>query len=369
MDRKILAAIIVLASIAAVEGVYIALTMQGLTGGFPGSIDVIYEEYSEQLNANIELIEDLNELKMEHTALTNEHDRLQQAYEDFMIEKNQTDASFAVVLGEFTIIENKYEDTSEELLELQGDYDSLWDNYRDNQAAYDSLEADKSGLEMEYQEHRDNYLSIVGEINARAGLGALKGRMITPEDAAVVSTTLDITITMADGKPEMLKWNEIRSLYDWVEANIAYTYDSPHPVLSEDASVSPQWLSETYRYPNETLAEGRGDDEDQAVLLTSLLQAYDGDTGYWVIRASSDTSKRSAAMMVGGGRTTLLDPESGYYTGKEIGGLLEHPAEYTVPNWFNDWGEANMRVTSVFNMDTCVEFDSTQQFYDWVNGL
>jgi hypothetical protein len=28
-----------------------------------------------------------------------------------------------------------------------------------------------------------------------------------------------------------------------------------------------------------------------------------------------------------------------------------------------------MRVTSVFNMDTCVEFGSTQEFYDWVNGL
>jgi hypothetical protein len=91
MDRKILAAIIVLASIAAVEGVYIALTMQGLTGRFPGSIDVIYEEYTEQLNANIELIEDLNELKMEHTALTNEYDRLQQTYKDFMVEKNETD--------------------------------------------------------------------------------------------------------------------------------------------------------------------------------------------------------------------------------------------------------------------------------------
>jgi len=167
----------------------------------------------------------------------------------------------------------------------------------------------------------------------------------------------------------MLKWSEIRSLYDWVEANIEYTYDSPHPVLSEDASVSPQWESETYRYPNETLAEGRGDDEDQAVLLASMLEAYDGYTVYWVIRASSDTSMRSAAMMVGGGRTTILDPESGYYTGKEISSLLEHPAEYTVPNWFDDWGEANMRISSVFNMDTCVEFGSTQEFYDWVNGL
>ena len=369
MDRKILAAIIVLTSIAAVEGVYIAVTMQGLTGKFPGSIDVIYDEYSEQLNANIALIDDLNELKMEHTALTNEHDRLQQTYEDFMVEKNETDESYAVVLSDFTALESEHGETSEELLELQSDYDSLWDNYRDNQAAYDSLEADKSSLETEYQEHRDNYLGIVGEINARAGLGALKGRMITPENAAVVSATLDVTITTGDGKSEMVKWNDIRDLYDWVEAHIDYTYDSPHPVLSEDASVSPQWLSETYRYPNETLAEGRGDDEDQAVLLASMLEAYDGETGYWVIRASSDTSMRSAAMRVSGGRTTILDPESGYYTGKEIRSLLEHPAEYTIPNWFNDWGEANMKVTSVFDRDTCVEFGSTQEFYDWVNGL
>jgi hypothetical protein len=369
MDRKILAAIIVLASIAAVEGVYIALTMQGLTGRFPGSIDVIYEEYSQQLNANIELIDDLNELKMEHTALTNEHDRLQQTYEDFMTEKNETDASYAVILGDFTALESEYEETSEELLELQADYDSLWVNYGGNQAAYDSLAADMSNLEEEYQEHRDNYLAIVGEVNARAGLGALKGRMITPEDAAVLSATLDVTITLGDGKSDLVKWNDFRTLYNWVEANIDYTYDSPHPVLSEDASVSPQWESETYRYPNETLAEGRGDDEDQAVLLASMLQAYDGDAVYWVIRASSDTSMRSAALMVGGGRTTLLDPESDYYTGKEIGSLLKHPAEYTVPNWFDDWGEANMRIISVFNMDICVEFASTQEFYDWVNGL
>jgi len=369
MDRKILAAIIILTSIAAVEGVYIALTMQGLTGKFPGSIDVIYDEYSEQLNANIELIEDLNELKMEHTTLTNEYDRLQQTYEDFMIEKSETDENYAEIFNDFTALEDEHEETLGDLLELQADYDSLWENYRNNQAAYDSLEADMSSLEEEYQDHRDNYLAIVGEINARAGLGAYKGRMITPEDTAVVSATLDVTITTSDGKSDLVKWNDFRSLYEWVKENIDYTYDSPHPFLSEDASVFPQWASETYRYPTETLIEGRGDDEDQAVLLASMLQAYDGDSVFWVIRASSDTSMRSAAMMVGGGRTTLLDPESGYYTGKEIGSLLEHPAEYSIPNWFNDWGETNMRITCVFNMDTCVEFDSTQEFYDWVNGL
>jgi hypothetical protein len=369
MDRKILAAIIVLASIAAVEGVYIALTMQGLTGRFPGSIDVIYEEYTEQLNANIELIEDLNELKMEHTSLTNEHDRLQQTYEDFMVEKNETDENYAVVLNDFTALESEHGETSEELLDLQNDYDSLWDNYRDTQAAYDSLEADKSSLEVEYQEHRDDYLGIVGEINARAGLGALKGRMITPSDNVLMNVTLQITSTTGAGKTAVQRRIDIRGLYDWVVDHISYTFDSPHPVFSEDISNSPQWRSETYRYPNETLVERHGDDEDQAVLLVSMIKAYDNNSDYYVILANSNMSTRSAALILNKDRITILDPESGYYTGKEIGSLLDHPAEYTISNWFNDWGETNMRVTSVFDRDTCVEFGSTQEFYDWVKGL
>ena len=369
MDRKILAAIIVLASIAAVEGVYIALTMQGLTGKFPGSIDMIYEEYTEQLNANIELIDELNELKMEHTALTNEHDRLQQTYEDFMVDKNETDESYAVVLNEFTALESEHGETVEELLELQGDYDSLWENYVDSQSAFDSLGADMLSLAEEYQEYQDDYWIIMEEVNARGGVGDLKGRLITPDNDGVMEITFQITITTGDEKTEIQRWIDIRELFDWVDENIVYTFDSYQPLLPEDVSESLQWVRDTYRYPNETLSERRGDDEDQAVLLASMVEAYDGSTSCWVILANSDASTRSAAMICNDGGITILDPESSYYTGKEIGNLLEHPAEYAIQNWFNDWGESNMRVSCVFDMDTCVEFEVTQEFYDWFNGL
>ena len=261
MDRKILAAIIVLASIAAVEGVYIALTMQGLTGRFPGSIDVIYEEYSEQLNANIELIDDLNELRIEYTALINEYDKIQQTYEDFIEEKNETDEKYAVVLSNFTTLEREQKENLDNLIELRSDYDSLWENYMDSQTVYDSLEVDMSNLIVEYQDYQDKYLGIMEEINARVGFGDLKGRMITPSDNVLMNVTLQITSTTGERKTAVQRRIDIRGLYDWVVTHIIYTFDSPHPVFSEDISNSPQWISETYRYPNETLVEGRGDHE------------------------------------------------------------------------------------------------------------
>jgi len=370
MDRKILAAIIVLAIIAAIEGVYIALTINGLTGKFPGSINVIYDEYSEQLNANIKLIDDLNELKMENTALTNDYDELQQTYKDIIEKKNETEDLLSVIINDFSSLESDYNKALEALTELDNNYDNLWENYLVSQTAYDSLGADMTRLIMEYQEYQDKYQGIMKEINARAGLGNLKRRMITPDDNIVMNVTLQITSTTSDGKTAVQRRIDMRGLYDWVVSHISYSYDSPHPIFSEDIKISPQWISENYRYPNETLVEGHGDDEDHAVLLVSMLKAYDDNNdNYYVLLANSNASKRSAALITNDRSITILDSESGYYSGKEIGSLLEYPAEYAIQNWFNDWGEANMRVTSVFNMDVCVEFDSTQEFYDWVNGL
>ena len=368
MDKRLLVAIIVLASIASIESIYIALTMQGLTDMLPGS-DVVYDEYQEQLEANIKLIEDLNALELGYTALENDLDALQRSFDAIQAEKAEWDSVYGETLYNLTSLEEDYEDLQDEVDDLNMFYEGLRNSYEASQAAYDSLEDDMQSLQDEYQDYRDRYTAIMEEVNARAGQGALKGRFITPGDEAVTNAVQEVSWIMGDQKPLMQQWDDIQNLYKWVNSNIDYTYDSPHPILAEEATQSPVWVLDAYRYPNETLAEGRGDEEDQAVLLLSMMMTYNASSNYWCVVSDSDTSSRCAVAIIRPGRAALLDPVGSYYTGRDVGSFLDWPVEYAVFRWFDDWGDENMTVRCAFKGDTCIDFGSTQEFYDWVNGL
>lgn len=100
---------------------------------------------------------------------------------------------------------------------------------------------------------------------------------ITPNDSVVVSTANSII----ENKPwwDILSadWQLIR---DWVKNNIMYEYDSVQ-----------FGVSEYWQLPRETLARGKGDCEDQAILLASLLRArgFGSDSVYVIAGYGEDT--------------------------------------------------------------------------------
>jgi hypothetical protein len=97
---------------------------------------------------------------------------------------------------------------------------------------------------------------------------------VTPDDPAVMDTVLSVTRGWSAPSDWAEYWGDVKAMYDWVVANVEYRSDGLYPVLPSAPAGSLEYTMEMWQFPNETLDLKKGDCEDMAVLLASMILSY-----------------------------------------------------------------------------------------------
>lgn len=267
------------------------------------------------------------------------------------------------------------EEFDRQISEIQSEYDGLEVDYNELQKDYSSITYDLEKLEernkeiqSEFDEYTADFKRLKNMVNSRLSLDGNLSGFVTPQDPYVVERMLEATGGYSDPDSFIEFWEDALSLYDWVTANIMYNSDSPYPYLYSDPSYPVRWLKHSVRYPNETLSDGTGDCEDQALLLLSMLIAHDDLYAKWCISLKWDGGGHMAvAFPVTGGRLAILDPANEYYSGTGLS-FASQPVEEALESWISRWYDPTVYVNSIFDETSFYEFESTEEFIEWFSS-
>jgi len=248
--------------------------------------------------------------------------------------------------------------------------------YDDLEARYGELRKDNQALDTANgQLSKDNalylgqygeYLGIMKEVNRRLGYSCdVRQSFVTPNDADVAARVLAITGGYSSDASE--QWSDYDAMYDWVVANIKYSYDSSLPRLPLAPNLSLlTWQKDYWRTPSETLEDKTGDCEDMACLLASMVRNYTQSRyACWVITwYSQDSGHAAVAIPVTGGNLAILDP-----AGNQTIGFGGHQSiSVTATMWLGKWpSESGIHVSGVFSDTECDEFANTAEFVAWAS--
>ena len=162
---------------------------------------------------------------------------------------------------------------------------------------------------------------------------------ITPEEPEVVSLTYNITGKMANTTDPNSYWNDIKSMYDWVNDNIEYREDGLYPILPENPGDELEHTDQMAQFPNETLSFRSGDCEDIAILLTSMVRAYfDSQFTVECIWITGETAGHVAVQIpFAGEKMVILDPVRDYYSHDTFGNIALNAISAELYNWMSIW--------------------------------
>jgi hypothetical protein len=267
------------------------------------------------------------------------------------------------------------EEFEHQMREMQAEYDGLEVDYielqRDHSSTTYTLEkAQESNedLQIEFEEYAAHFKQLQNVVNSRLSLDGNLSGFVTPQDLGVVEKMLEATGGYSDPGSFNEFWEDALGLYGWVTANIVYGSDSPYPYLYSDPSYPVRWLEHSARYPNETLSDGTGDCEDQALLLLSMLTAHDDLYTKWCISLKWEGGGHMAvALPVTGGRLAILDPANEYYSGTGLS-FASQPVEEALESWISRWYDPTVYVNSIFDETSFSEFESTEEFIEWFSS-
>ncbi len=238
---------------------------------------------------------------------------------------------------------------------------------------YQALENLYLNLKKEY----DAYVKAYRELRDLTEQRLLRGsatRFVTISHPDIVSLAHNIT-GRVDNSTSEPNWGEIKALYDWVNNNIEYREDGLYPVLPENpGDLEKEGLEQTdqmVQLPNETLALRKGDCEDSAVLLCSLLRAYfNNQYTAECIWITGETAGHVAVMIpFAGEKIAILDPVRDYFSHDTLGDIALNSVSVEIYNWMNIWRPSlgnDVHVYRVFSDYMDKNFESTEEFINWM---
>lgn len=302
--------------------------------------------------------------------LESEYRSLNTAFSRVSSELSSVQQSHILLLAKYDTLSIKYSSLEELYNGLEEDYVNLKNEYEDLSLKYEQLNSEHSHLIKDKEDIEAWYLSLMKHINIRQGFGEEKTLFITPDDPEVRSVVLGVTGGWSNPSEWSEFWIDVEKLYNWVVNNVAYSYDSPTPVLP-NIMEELYWREECFRFPNETIRQRRGDCEDQAILLASMILSYSNERhSIWVIQWVSDEVGHAAvAIPVGNGRLTIFDPAGRFYTSDSLGRVNSKDVRTAVEEWLAYWkrqGYSNIRICAIFSKNLYREFLSTEEFIQWV---
>jgi len=252
-----------------------------------------------------------------------------------------------------------------EKISLEAQLSQLQTLYNVLEANYSSLQQDYAYLNEEYSDYQSAYDHLLSTLNLRWHHPDENEKLlITPCDPAVTQIVFQITGGWSNPADWNEYWDDVEAMYNWVVDNIEYRYDGLFPILPANPSGSVDYVDEMWQFPNETLTLRKGDCDDMAILLASMILSYT-DCEYTV---ECVVTEHHAALYfpVASGKVCILDPAGRYTTntGWPNYDLCGKDIQQEVYNWLNHIGES--QVEWVFSHKLWKQFDSTEEFINWL---
>jgi len=233
-----------------------------------------------------------------------------------------------------------------------------------------ALNGQVASLEAQYQSYVDAYQNLRVKVNERWDRSNVES-FITYRDQAVYSIVYSITGGWSNPSNWNEFWDDIKAMYSWVVNNIEYRYDGLYPILPPNPSGSLDFCDEMWQFPNETLSLRKGDCEDQAILLCSMIRCYtNGQYNVEVIIIESGKAGHAAVQIpVSGDKLVILDPAGKYYSHDFWGNIAPNNITVEINNWLNYWKPRmgnDVHVSRVFSDYVDKSFASTNEYIKWM---
>jgi|GEM_PF-776981 peptidoglycan hydrolase CwlO-like protein len=255
--------------------------------------------------------------------------------------------------GNITYYESQISKLNSQIKSLQSEIDSL-----------------KAQMSASLQAYMDAYQRLRDKVNQRWNHMNVEP-FITPQDQAVRNIVYSITGGWSNPSDWNEYWRDVKAMYSWVVDNIEYRYDGLYPILPYNPSEALGFANEMWQFPNETLSLRKGDCEDMAILLCSMIRCYN-NMKYRVecIAIESSTSGHVAVQMpVAGYELIILDPAGKYYSHDIWGNIASNDINVEINSWLNYWKPqmgGDVHVTRVFSDYIDKTFTSTSEYLAWM---
>ena len=273
----------------------------------------------------------------------------------------------------------RYDSLSSKYRALETQHNSLQTQYNELEITHDSLQSQYSRLSSNYNKVKNQYDDFSSgydhlryEVNQRC-LHLNTSKFVTPDDASVKQIVLEVTGGWSNPSDWNEYWDDVKDLYDWVVNNIEYRSDGLYPVLPVDPSLGINYEAEMWQFPNETLDIRKGDCEDMAILLASMIRNY-GAENYWIecIAIQGSLGGHAAVQLpVSENKIAILDPAGNYYTSDAWGNLDQKDLSTEINDWLNYWKPdigSDVCVERVFSNDLDKSFSSTNEYISWMSN-
>jgi len=302
-------------------------------------------------------------LDSKHKVLLSEHAALEDVH-------NSLESSYASLQSDHSSLQSSYSSLQNSSSSLQTAHSSLQTSYNTLQTSYDALSVNYQSLQLSFDSYYSDYAILRNLINQRVQHLDIMD-FVMPDDSAVSSRVLSVTGGWSNPSDMNEYWSDVKEMYDWVVANIEYRYDGLFPITPSTPSGSVQYDTEMWQFPSETLDVMKGDCEDMAILLASMILSYnDGKYAVECIWIRGSLSAHIAVQFpVAGDKLTILDPAGNYYTQDAYGGLGNKDISTEINNWLNYWKPSignDVRVYRVFSNDIDRTFSSTSEYTSWM---
>ena len=291
---------------------------------------------------------------------------------------NALQGRFNELYENYTLLNLRYLSLSENYTLLREELEEFNTTYVHQAEEYQGLSEQLERVVEEYEQYRSDYQALVEAVNLHSDHPREEESLfITPDDSSVTSLVMSITGGWEDPSDWGEFWTDVKSLYDWVTENIPYRYDGYYPILPSSPNGTYYNYNEMWQFPNETLTLGRGDCEDMAILLATLIQSYAGDILVYCITIFNDNSGHMAVFIsvpIQQDKICILDPAGEYYTntGPPFYQITQRDIATEVEDWLDYWaghGMAGAYVGWVFSIDDWRDFEDTSAFEAWLYSI
>ena len=272
--------------------------------------------------------------------------------------------------GNKTLLNQTQQWLQENITYYESQVDTLDSQITSLQNQITNLNAQIRDLQAEYNHYVTAYQSLRDKVNQRWNQINVEP-FITPQDQAVHDIVYSITGGWSNPSDWDEYWTDVKAMYDWVINNIEYRYDGLYPILPDTPYGNLDFWDEMWQFPNETLSLMKGDCEDQAILLCSMIRCY-SDLRYFaeVIIIESSTSGHAAVQMpVEGDKFVILDSAGNYYTHDFGGNISPTDISQEINNWLNYWKPEmgnDVYVDRIFSDYIDKTFTSTNDYISWM---
>jgi hypothetical protein len=310
----------------------------------------------------------LNAANTQNSGATDELTQLQEEYDALQ-------TKYYNLLGNYSALEYNYQSVLlQNPLTVPNPASSGGPETQQMLSRYQALQQLYISLQNEYNQYLVDYQYVRSKLDQRLMRGDLRS-LITPNDPEVMNLTYSITGKTGNTTDPNSYWKDIKSMYDWVNTNIEYRDDGLYPNLPDNpADVITDGLQQTdqmAQLSNETLHVKMGDCEDIAILLTSMIRAYFNNQ--FLVECIWITGQNAGHVAVvipfSGDQIVILDPIRDYFSHDTLGNIALNTISSEIYNWMQIWRPSlgnDVHVYRVFSDYMDQYFNGTEEYINWM---